>query len=220
MAKYQNGPMHIYASRHFTYALNAKALHHFLFPLEQTDEHFAEWITQRIRHYGFEWNLDFVALELELELELEKDAVTEEPQFEQDLSISLSMAKELARIEGTDRGRDARYYLLECEFELGDKFNERDNANSFDKKLQQLNQLAQAIRVGDDVAIIPTIDLINLIQTIREYQHLAYLYARPNEMQNEDHTPEQSNRLDPKWINDVIDRVKQHTGKSLLDEVL
>ncbi|TBR43881.1 hypothetical protein CBF23_003905 [Marinomonas agarivorans] len=95
MAMYQNELMHIYASRHFTYALNAKALHHFLFPLEQTDEHFADWITDRIRHYGFEWQLDFVPLEAK-GIELEDDATNDCLQFEQDLSISLNMAKELA----------------------------------------------------------------------------------------------------------------------------
>ncbi|TBR43812.1 hypothetical protein CBF23_003540 [Marinomonas agarivorans] len=211
MATYQNELMHVYASKHFTYAVNAKELHDFLFPLEQNDTHFQDWLTDRIRHYGFEWNLDFVLLAAE-GIEQEQEAELDSTQLAQDVSLSLNMAKELARIERTERGRDARYYLLECEFQLGDRFNEKDSPESFDKKIKQLNQLAQSIKVGKDVAIIPTVDLINLIKAIREYQNLAYLYATPE-------VTEQG-KLDPEWVDEVIQNVKQHTGKQLLDERL
>ncbi|TBR44295.1 hypothetical protein CBF23_002950 [Marinomonas agarivorans] len=219
MATYQNELMHIYASRHFTYAINAKELHDFLFPLEQNETHFQDWLTDRIRHYGFEWNLDFVLLAAE-NAEQEEALAFDSTQLAQDVSLSLNMAKELARIERTERGRDARYYLLECEFQLGDRFSKQDNHESFDKKVKQLNQLAQSIKVGNDVAIIPTVDLINLIKAIREYQNLAYLYATPNA--TPDPTPEKSekSKLDPEWVDEVIQNVKQHTGKSLLDERL
>ncbi|TBR38545.1 hypothetical protein CBF23_011665 [Marinomonas agarivorans] len=72
--------------------------------------------------------------------------------------------------------------------------------------MKQLNQLAESIRVGENVMVIPTIDVINLIKAIREYQTIADLYLKPE------------HDINPYWVNEVIEQLKQKSGKLLLDE--
>ncbi|TBR44929.1 hypothetical protein CBF23_000020 [Marinomonas agarivorans] len=204
----------IYASDHFTYAINALELHRFLFPLNHDDDQFRHWIDNRIHHYGFEQGYDFVSIEDGSSTPL-------------DLSISLDMAKELARIERTAQGRQARYYLIEfareqTKHDFSDRANRNDikrseinenelneselNESELGQKIQQLNQLAHDLKVENHVMAVASIDMINLIKAIRQYQTIADLYLTP------DHD------INPYWVNQVIEDIKQQSGKPLLDE--
>ncbi|TBR45039.1 hypothetical protein CBF23_000620 [Marinomonas agarivorans] len=190
----------IYASDHFQYAVSAKELYQFLLPLppsptlKQAPMPYGRWIDHRVMYYGFEAGYDFVLLE-------EKDT-----RRSPDFSLSLNMAKELARLERTAQGREARYHFINFEQELTKQDLRKTYGDKLDKKVKQLNQLAESIRVGENVMVIPTIDVINLIKAIREYQTIADLYLKPE------------HDINPYWVNEVIEQLKQKSGKLLLDE--
>ncbi|TBR42805.1 hypothetical protein CBF23_006410 [Marinomonas agarivorans] len=190
----------IYASDHFQYAVSAKELYQFLLPLppsptlKQAPMPYGRWIDHRVMYYGFEAGYDFVLLE-------EKDT-----RRSPDFSLSLNMAKELARLERTAQGREARYHFINFEQELTKQDLRKTYGDKLDKKVKQLNQLAESIRVGENVMVIPTIDVINLIKAIREYQSIADLYLKPE------------HDINPYWVNEVIEQLKQKSGKLLLDE--
>ncbi|TBR42473.1 hypothetical protein CBF23_007115 [Marinomonas agarivorans] len=190
----------IYASDHFQYAVSAKELYQFLLPLppsptlKQAPMPYGRWIDHRVMYYGFEAGYDFALLE-------EKDT-----RRSPDFSLSLNMAKELARLERTAQGREARYHFINFEQELTKQDLRKTYGEKLDKKVKQLNQLAESIRVGENVMVIPTIDVINLIKAIRQYQTIADLYLKPE------------HDINPYWVNEVIEQLKQKSGKLLLDE--
>ncbi|TBR43809.1 hypothetical protein CBF23_003525 [Marinomonas agarivorans] len=190
----------IYASDHFQYAVSAKELYQFLLPLppsptlKQAPMPYGRWIDHRVMYYGFEAGYDFVLLE-------EQDT-----RRSPDFSLSLNMAKELARLERTAQGREARYHFINFEQELTKQDLRKTYGDKLDKKVKQLNQLAESIRVGENVMVIPTIDVINLIKAIRQYQTVADLYLKPE------------HDINPYWVNEVIEQLKQKSGKLLLDE--
>ena len=198
----------IYASNHFGYAVSAKELYRALFPLPQSEQlkhgqiPFSQWLDHRVRFYGFEAGYDYALLE---EASIHNQTENGSP----DLSLSLNMAKELARLERTEHGRSVRYYLIDFEQDLsrGNRDNrDKNQTEKLDKKVKQLNQLAQSIKVGDNVMVVPTIDVVNLIKAIREYQTIADLYLKPE------------HEINPIWVNEVIEQLKYKTGKLLQDE--
>ena len=195
---YQNGHLRIDSSIDFFYATSAKALHNYLFPVEHSHKTFRKWIISTIAHYGFEEGLDFVP-----EYFSHKDKQNTKDNGIKDMSLSLSMAKELARIVRTERGREARYFFMEFEFQLREQTFEN---RLFDKKIRQLNQLAHSMKMGQDVIILSIREVISLIKGIREYQEAAYFYAPPEY------------EINAYWINDIIDNIKREAGKPLLDE--
>ena len=195
MATYQNGHLRIDSSIDFFYATSANALHNYLFPVEHSHKTFRKWIISTIAHYGFEEGLDFVPEHFSLE-NTKNNGI-------KDMSLSLSMAKELARIVRTERGREARYFFMEFEFQLREQTFEN---RLFDKKIRQLNQLAHSMKMGQDVIILSIREVISLIKGIREYQEAAYFYAPPEY------------DINACWINDIIDNIKREAGKALLDE--
>lgn len=86
---------------------NARDLHAFLGLKSQ----FGNWIQSRIKQYGFAEGVDFVSVNKTL-----KRAVGGTTAI--DYRLSLDMAKELAMVERTERGREARRYFIECERQL------------------------------------------------------------------------------------------------------
>ncbi|STZ08577.1 Phage anti-repressor protein [Moraxella caprae] len=86
---------------------NARELHAFL----QVKSKFAEWINRRINEYKFIENQDFISFSENSE-KLQNGRPTK------DYFISLNMAKELAMVERTDKGRQARQYFIDCERQL------------------------------------------------------------------------------------------------------
>jgi phage anti-repressor protein len=90
-------------------SVNAKLLHSFL----EVDTRFNDWISRRINDYQFIENTDFV-------LVTQKRVIKNRggDRRSKDYHITLDMAKELAMIERTEKGRQARKYFIECEKRL------------------------------------------------------------------------------------------------------
>ncbi|MWN91345.1 phage antirepressor Ant [Gilliamella sp. Pra-s65] len=90
-------------------SVNAKLLHSFL----EVDTRFNDWIIRRINDYQFIENIDFV-------LVTQKRVIKNRggDRRSKDYHITLDMAKELAMIERTEKGRQARKYFIECEKRL------------------------------------------------------------------------------------------------------
>lgn len=91
-----------------TQAVNAKNFYSFLSKSQST--RFNDWITRRISEYGFVEGDDFLT---------EESKTKGRPGTEYYLTID--MAKELAMVERTEKGREARRYFIECEKQLKEK---------------------------------------------------------------------------------------------------
>ena len=87
--------------------VNARELHAFL----QSKQDFSTWIKNRVEHYDFVENQDFIKLHKKMEL-------SKTGQMGIDYYITLNMAKELAMVERNDKGKQARQYFIECERKL------------------------------------------------------------------------------------------------------
>ena len=85
--------------------VNARELHEFL----EVKSRFNDWINNRIEEYGFIENQDFVRFHKKMEA---NNATMIE------YHITLDMAKELAMVERTEKGKQARQYFIECEKKL------------------------------------------------------------------------------------------------------
>lgn len=81
--------------------VNARDLHQFL----QSRDDFSTWMKLRVDQYGFVEGIDFTTFQ-------EKTGKGR-PKIE--YALSLDMAKELAMVERTEKGRQARQYFIECE---------------------------------------------------------------------------------------------------------
>lgn len=86
---------------------NARDLHAFL----GIGRDFATWIKDRITEFGFVEGEDYSPF-----LGNRSDGRAGKPRF--DYCLSIDMAKELAMVERTERGREARRYFIECERQL------------------------------------------------------------------------------------------------------
>lgn len=81
--------------------VNARELHGFL----EVGKQFSHWVQDRIEQYGFVENQDFVTFS--------QNGLKGRPTVE--YAVSLDMAKELAMVERTAKGKQARQYFIECE---------------------------------------------------------------------------------------------------------
>ena len=85
--------------------VNARDLHAFL----GVRRDFTNWIKGRIKQYGFIEGVDFVIISRSPELASgNRGAAT-------DYHVTIGMAKELAMVERTPKGREVRLYFIECE---------------------------------------------------------------------------------------------------------
>ena len=75
---------------------------------------FNDWMTNRIKKYGFEENLDFILVTKILVTNNPKNPTTKE----KDYIITVDMAKELCMVENNELGRQFRKYFIECEKKL------------------------------------------------------------------------------------------------------
>ena len=82
-------------------AVDGRTLHSFL----GNRELFATWIQDRIRKYEFVEGTDFETFLVN----------SKKGRPSRDYLLTLSMAKELAMVERTERGKQARLYFIECE---------------------------------------------------------------------------------------------------------
>ena len=75
---------------------------------------FNDWMTNRIKKYGFEENLDFILVTKFLVTNNPKNPTTKE----KDYIITVDMAKELCMVENNELGRKFRKYFIESEKKL------------------------------------------------------------------------------------------------------
>ncbi|WP_297501681.1 antA/AntB antirepressor family protein [Ferrovum sp.] len=92
--------------------VNARELHEFL----KVRKDFSTWIKDRIKKYGFEESQDFVMQEVLSSPNLGSSKSRQQKMVE--YYITLEMAKELAMVENSVRGKEARQYFIECEKKL------------------------------------------------------------------------------------------------------
>ena len=83
-------------------AVSAKELHAVL----DCSTRYADWITRRIKKYGFEENRDYIVVRTK---KPGNNAILKE------YYITLDMAKELAMVENNEKGRQIRLYFIEVE---------------------------------------------------------------------------------------------------------
>ena len=82
--------------------VDARELHEFL----ESKQDFSTWIKNRIKHYNFQENQDFICFHKKMEA---NNATLIE------YHLTLEMAKELSMVERNEKGRQARQYFIECE---------------------------------------------------------------------------------------------------------
>jgi len=87
-----------------TQVVDARLLHDFL----GVGKDFTNWIKLRIRQYGFEQNQDYLLAQT-------GEQLPSGTKWRSDYLLTLDMAKELAMVERTPKGRQARRYFIECE---------------------------------------------------------------------------------------------------------
>lgn len=90
---------------------DARLLHEFL----GVGKDFTTWIRLRIRQYGFEQNRDYLLTQTGEQVPHQGGLRSVDRTL---YLLSLDMAKELAMVERTPRGRQARRYFIDCERQL------------------------------------------------------------------------------------------------------
>lgn len=90
--------------------VSARELHEFL----EVKSRFNDWISNRIKKYDFEENIDYIMLTKNLVTNNIKNPISECTEY----IITTDMAKELSMVENNDKGRQARKYFIECEKKL------------------------------------------------------------------------------------------------------
>ncbi|HED7882741.1 TPA: antA/AntB antirepressor family protein [Campylobacter coli] len=104
----------------------------FLFYFLEIDTKFADWIKNRISHYNFIENQDYI-----IELVYTKGRPRKE------YYVTLDMAKELCMVENNEKGRQARRYFIECEKRLKNLEQEKMQKLAFHQSLGYKSQLKQ-----------------------------------------------------------------------------
>ncbi|EPW0988793.1 antA/AntB antirepressor family protein [Campylobacter coli] len=104
----------------------------FLFYFLEIDTKFADWIKNRISHYNFIENQDYI-----IEIVYTKGRPRKE------YYVTLDMAKELCMVENNEKGRQARRYFIECEKRLKNLEQEKMQKLAFRQSLGYKSQLRQ-----------------------------------------------------------------------------
>ena len=90
-----------------TDTVNARELHTYL----ESKQDFSNWINNRIKQYGFVENTDYLLHKIIVQVPSGK-------KYKNEYFLTLGMAKELAMVERSDKGKLARKYFIECEIAL------------------------------------------------------------------------------------------------------
>ncbi|HEB8470585.1 TPA: antA/AntB antirepressor family protein [Campylobacter jejuni] len=107
---------------------NAREIFQFL----NSEQEYANWIKNRISHYDFIENQDYI-----IELVYTKGRPRKE------YYVTLDMAKELCMVENNEKGRQARRYFIECEKRLKNLEQEKMQKLAFRQSLGYKSQLKQ-----------------------------------------------------------------------------
>ncbi|EAH8475508.1 phage antirepressor Ant [Campylobacter coli] len=107
---------------------NAREIFQFL----NSEQEYSNWIKNRISHYNFIENQDYI-----IELVYTKGRPRKE------YYVTLDMAKELCMVENNEKGRQARRYFIECEKRLKNLEQEKMQKLAFRQSLGYKSQLKQ-----------------------------------------------------------------------------
>ncbi|EAH6725698.1 phage antirepressor Ant [Campylobacter coli] len=107
---------------------NAREIFQFL----NSEQEYSNWIKNRISHYNFIENQDYI-----IEIVYTKGRPRKE------YYVTLDMAKELCMVENNEKGRQARRYFIECEKRLKNLEQEQMQKLAFRQSLGYKSQLAQ-----------------------------------------------------------------------------
>ena len=113
------------------------------------------------------------------------------------------MAKELAMVERNDKGKQARRYFIDCEKQLHEQKQlpaTTPNAALLETdKYQLLNNIVKSMKLDSDPVVVPSKELVDMVQAIRMYQvQIAQLQT-------------------PSWVNDNITRIKDLAQRNFVD---
>ncbi|EKK9071757.1 antA/AntB antirepressor family protein [Campylobacter coli] len=107
---------------------NAREIFQFL----NSEQEYSNWIKNRISHYNFIENQDYI-----IELVYTKGRPRKE------YYVTLDMAKKLCMVENNEKGRQARCYFIECEKRLKNLEQEKMQKLAFHQSLGYKSQLKQ-----------------------------------------------------------------------------
>ncbi|MRM97296.1 antA/AntB antirepressor family protein [Riemerella anatipestifer] len=125
-------------------AVSARELHSFL----ESKQDFSNWIKNRIEKYGliegqdyqklyFDYNGNLLNINLNKNIDIDNQRV-----MKIEYILSIDTAKELAMVEGNEKGKQARQYFIECEKRLKKPLSQVEIvAQSAQLLLQQSQQL-------------------------------------------------------------------------------
>ncbi|WP_137169414.1 antA/AntB antirepressor family protein [Marinomonas sp. FW-1] len=174
--------------------VNARELHAFL----EVGRYFANWIKARIDKYGFEEGVDYTVVSRLPNSASGNRGATKE------YFITLDMAKELAMVELNDKGKQARRYFIDCEKQLNEQkhlpatTNHETNFQN-KEKYQILNNMITAMKLEGNPVVVPSKELVDLIQAVRMYQtQIAQLRT-------------------PDWVNKNVECIKEYANRTFLD---
>ena len=116
-------------------AVSARELHLFL----ESKQEFANWIKNRIDKYGFIENQDYEVFDNFI-----KNPNGGRPLIE--YALTIGTAKEIAMVEGNEKGKTARQYFIECEKQLRAKEQSHQQIpQSFSEALRLAAEQAEKI---------------------------------------------------------------------------
>ncbi|ENR7692486.1 antA/AntB antirepressor family protein [Campylobacter jejuni] len=107
---------------------NAREIFQFL----NSEQEYSNWIKNRISHYNFIENQDYII-----------EFVYTKGRPRKEYYVTLDMAKELCMVENNEKGRQARCYFIECEKRLKNLEQEKMQKLAFHQSLGYKSQLKQ-----------------------------------------------------------------------------
>jgi len=119
--------------------VSARDLHEYL----ESKQQFSDWIKNRIEKYGLVESQDFVTF----------SEIYEKGRPRINYALTLDAAKELAMVEGNDKGKAARQYFIECERALKEKSPISPLPLSTEQQLAQAVLLATSVIAQKDQEI-------------------------------------------------------------------
>ncbi|EGS8471217.1 phage antirepressor Ant [Campylobacter coli] len=103
-----------------------------IFQFLNSEQEYSNWIKNRISHYNFIENQDYI-----IEIVYTKGRPRKE------YYVTLDMVKELCMVENNEKGRQARRYFIECEKRLKNLEQEKMQKLAFHQSLGYKSQLKQ-----------------------------------------------------------------------------
>ena len=111
--------------------VSGRDLHDFL----ESRQDFTDWIKNRIEKYGFVENYNFT-------INLGKSTGGRPTK---EYILKLDMAKEIAMVEGNEKGKQARLYFIECEKKLRQTTNTIKIPQTYAEALLEAGRLAMEV---------------------------------------------------------------------------